>query len=236
MHAPFSRGLAWHRYEGLEDEFLDVTKYFPFEKTYKMIWSEFFSDFLTKIGSSVDSFFRNMFYDKIFDSYPHVSSLRGSSRRKDINYFRDFFEPIYELSRAEVDIAYGLTFYDSKYRPFEEFENKKNPTWWDSYNHVKHTWFDCIEEATLENVVGALAGLFILNVLHIESREYLIKYQDVIVCDYKRQTPMSLLEKVVKASMIGIPENWGRYNFVARTPLFTHTFRIDKTVSSPLLL
>lgn len=227
MRASFSRGLAWHRYEGLEDEFLDVTKYFPFEKTHKTIWSEFFSDFLTKIGNSVDSFFRNMLNDKIFDSYHHVSALKG--RRKNINYFRDFFEPIYKLSGAEVDIAYGLTFYDSKYRPFEDFQKEKNPTWWDSYNHVKHTWFDSIEEATLENVAGALAGLFILNVLHIESREYLIKYQDVIVCDYMRSIPMSLLVKVVKASMIGIPTNWGHYNFVARTPLFTHTFRIDKT-------
>jgi hypothetical protein len=226
MHAPFSRGLAWHRYESLEDEFLDVTKYFPFEKNHKAIWSEFFSDFLTKIGNSVDSFFRNMLKDKAFDTYPHVSAMK--KRKKDINYFRDFFEPIYELSGAEVDIAYGLTFYDTKYRPFEEFGKKKIPAWWNSYNHVKHTWFDCIEEATLENVVGALAGLFILNVLHLESREYLVKYQDVIVGDYMRGIPISLLEKAMKASTLGIPENWRGNNFIARTPLFTHTFRIDK--------
>lgn len=166
MNAPFNRGLAWYRYKSLEDEFVSATRYFPFEKAHKGIWSEFFSDLLTKTCNSIDSFFRNMLKDTApCCSYPHVQVL-SKKRKKDITYFRDFFEPIYALSGAEVDIAYGLTFYDTKFRPFEDFGNNQIPVWWTAYNHVKHTWFDCAKEATLECVVGALAGLFILNVLN----------------------------------------------------------------------
>ena len=231
LDAPFNRGLAWYRYKSLEEEFISATKYFPFEKKHSQIWSEFFSDLLTKIGNSVDSFFRNMLKDTMFDSFPNVIALRETEktkkRNKDINYFRDFFEPIYQFSGAEVDIAYGLTFYDSKYRPFGEFETNQVPIWWNAYNHVKHTWFDCIEEATLENVVASLGGLFLLNILHKESQEYLIKYQDVMVRDFQTSLTQREVLKLMKESIIGIPNRWNSFNFRARTPLFTHTFRVD---------
>lgn len=228
MRNPFSRGLAWYRYLGLQDEFINATKYFPFEKKHSQIWSEFFSDLLTKIGNSVDSFFRNMLKDQMFASFPNVIALKKKRRKKDINYFRDFFEPIYHLSGAEVDVAYGLTFYESGHRPFEAFKNNQIPKWWDAYNHVKHTWFDSMKEATLENVVSALGGLFLLNILHKESQEYLIKYQTVIISDFPETISGILKLDLFKNSMIGIPRRWDTYNFIARTPLFTHTYRSDE--------
>jgi hypothetical protein len=234
MDAPFTRGLAWYRYKGLEEEFIQATKYFPFEKEHKEIWSEFFGDLLIKTGNSIDSFFRNMLKDKDASSscqYPHVQALQACKRKKDINYFRDFFEPIYVLSGAEVDIAYGLTFYDAKFRPFEPFAKNDIPSWWTAYNHVKHTWFDCLGEATLENVVGALAGLFILNVLNTSSRLYLLNYQNVIKWDYMESTFEADKIKLMKASKIGFPKEWKGYNFTASTPIFIHSYRIDQEAS-----
>lgn len=202
--------------------------YFPFEEKYGMIWSEFFSDLLIKIGNSLDTFFRNMLRDRMFDSYPHVSNLKESGRKQDIKYFRDFFEPIYQLSGVEIDTAYGLTFYGRKCCPFKEFSSKKSPNWWTSYNHVKHEWFDRIEEATLANTIEALAGLFTLNVLHKESQEYLIRHQNVISYDYRKHMSRALIWNYFQASMMGVSKAWTMYNFKAVTPLFIHTFRIDE--------
>jgi hypothetical protein len=230
LDAPFHRGLAWYRYKGLEDEFLAATRYFPFEKAHKGVWSEFFSDLLTKTCNSIDSFFRNMLKDTTVSSckYPHVAALIASKRHKDMNYFRDFFEPIYLLSGAEVSIAYGLTFYDRDFRPFEEFAQGKIPAWWTAYNHVKHTWFDCVEEATLENVVSALAGLFVLNVLNTSSRLYLIRHQNVIKWDYMKAVRGKTVIDAMKESKMGISKNWANYNFTASTPVFVHVYRTDK--------
>jgi hypothetical protein len=232
MDAPFNRGLAWYRYKSLEDEFIAATKYFPFEKPHKDIWSEFFSDLLTKTCSSIDSFFRNMLKDTTvcLAQYPHVAELQAKNikdKDKNINYFRDFFEPIYVLSGAEVDIAYGLTFYDTKLCPFKEFSSKKIPTWWDSYNHVKHTWFECIEEATLENAVSALAGLFLLNVLNPSSKMYLIKYQNVIKWNYLKNAPDATKLRLLNDSRMGIPKPWAGYDITASTPVFVHKYRVD---------
>lgn len=228
MDNPFSRGLAWYRYKRLQDEFINATQYFPFEQKHEAIWSEFFSDLLTKVGSSVDGFFRKMLEDSRFDSCPHVPALKASYRPHDINYFRDFFDAIYQLSDVEVTTAYGLTFYGSC-RPFAGFLDSKNnkvPSWWDAHNHVKHGWYVNIEEATLKNTIEWLAGLFVLNVLHKESQEYLIKYQDVIRGEFLDKMPDYMILDHFRASMIGIPKRLNQ-TCVAVTPLFMHTFRID---------
>jgi hypothetical protein len=104
LDAPFNRGLAWYRYKSLEDEFLAATRYFPFEKAYKGIWSEFFSDLLIKTGNSVDSFFRNMLKDTTPNhcNYPHVRGLLASHRSRNIHFFRDMYDPIYLLSGARA--------------------------------------------------------------------------------------------------------------------------------------
>lgn len=230
MISPFRRGLAWYKYKRLENEFINATEYFPFEKDYNKIWSEHFSDLIGKIGNSMDSFFRTMLKDEIFDSYPHISELKESKRKKDINYFRDCFKPIYKLSGVEVEISYGLTFYEEKCRPFKDFNNNGVPKWWTAYNHIKHEWFDCIKEATLENTIEALAGLFVLNILHKESQEYLIKHENVIVWEYLRSFPQGYILGILKNSMIGIPATLKSYTIKAETPLFTHIFRVDESV------
>jgi hypothetical protein len=185
---------------------------------------------LTKTGNSIDSFFRNMLKDTtpISSNYPHVAGLIASRRPRDIHFFRDLYDPIYLLSGAGVGIAYGLTFYDKNLHPFYEFRRQRVPAWWTAYNHVKHTWFDCIEEATLANVISALAGLFLLNVLNTSSRMYLIKHQNVIRGDFMESMSRSQVEHAMEGSKMGIPKNWAHYNFTANTPVFVHAYRSDK--------
>jgi len=228
MIDPFSRGIAWYKYKRLENDFLNATLYFPLEKRYKEIWSEHFGDLIVRVGNSVDSFFRIMLKDKSFDVYPHVSALKRSRGRRDVTFFRDFFEPIYNLSGADVQVAYGLTFYETKCSPFKEFKNNEIPEWWTSYNHIKHEWFDRMQEATLENTVKALAGLFVLNILHKESQRYLIRHTEVIDFGYrmgKRQ-----MEEYLMKSIIGVPKGFSGWKIKAETPLFTHFFRVDENV------
>ena len=228
MIDPFRRGIAWYKYRRLEDDFINATLFFPLEKRYKEMWSEHFSDLIVRVGNSVDSLFRTMLKDKLFDSYPHVPMLRSSRRSHGISYFRDFFEPIYQLSSVEVQIAHGLTFYERKSCPFKEFKYDKIPDWWTSYNHVKHEWFDCIKEATLENTVRALAGLFVLNIIHKDSQKYLIQHTEVI--DFGFRMSKREMEKYLMKSMIGVPKGFSGWKIKAETPLFTHFFRVDESV------
>lgn len=93
---------------------------------------------------------------------------------------------------------------------------------------MKHEWFDCVKEATLENTVKALAGLFVLNILHKDSQKYLIRHKEVI--DFGFRMSKRHMEKYLIKSMIGIPKGFGGWKIKAETPLFTHFFRVDESV------
>lgn len=224
---------SWLHYQRLEKELTDSVFYVPLVQNHKKVWSEFFGDLIVRVGNSVDSLFRIMLEDKTFDTrYPHVTILsQNKKRKKDINYFRDFFEPIYRLSEAEIKVKHRLTSY-GKTCPFEGFKSNKVPKWWTAYNHGKHQWFKRIEEATLENTINALGGLFVLIILHKGSQQFLIENENIISCDFQKNMPKSYIVSVFNQSMIGIPKELRNYSFMAKTPLFTHIFRIDENATA----
>ena len=243
MLDPFERGKAWFIYSKLEREFIDTTSYVALETVHKNVWSEKFGELLIKIGGSVGSFFDLMVNNRSLDGEETVEELRrkieeerqkreNKQKKKsdwspDIRDFRKAFNPVFSLSSAEVEASYGLTYYD-KFYPFKGFK-RKSPLWWESHNKLKHKFFEQLEKrATLQNAINALASLFILNILHKESQEYLIKRQNVIVCDYMKSMSKVNVLGFFKASKIGIPEGAVNYGFRAMTSLFTHTFRTDK--------
>ncbi len=233
MLNPFERGKAWFLYSKLERDFIDTTSYVALETVHGGVWSEKFGELLTRTGDLVDSFFRLMINSKSLDAETQVQNLRAkipTEQRTNPNWFpkiTDFsatFDPIFQLSSIEVEADYGLTYY-GKLHPFKDF-NKQSPSWWEPYNKVKHEIFEQIEKkATLENAINALASLFALNILHKESQEYLVKYQNAIVYDgMKWENVLDYL----RASKTGIPKSVSSANFKAVTPLFTHVFRIDE--------
>jgi len=234
----FERGKAWYMYSRLEREFIDTTTYIGFEQVHKDVWSEKFAELLVRIGDLMDSSYRLMINSKSLDNEMKINELRNKIQQKrnnpktknwnpDINDFRITFNTIFQLSSVEVEADYGLTYYGTL-QPFKKFD-KNPPLWWESYNKIKHEIFEQIEKrATLENVISALAGIFILNILHKESQRYLIRYTDVFFAEYldKRH-----LEKELGKSFIGKPKGYDGWQFIAKTPLFTHKLRTDYNVN-----
>ena len=219
-------------YNKLERDFIDTTSYVALETDHSSVWSEKFGELLTRTGDIVDSFFRLMIDSKSLDGETTVKHLRAkklTEQKRNKNWFpkigdfRATFDPVFGLSSAEVEADYGLTYY-GKLKPFKDFD-KQSPSWWDPYNKVKHEIFEQIEKkATLENTLNALASLFVLNILHKESQRYLIKYTNIIFGEYLRKPD---IEKFLGASFVGSASNAPSYRLVAKTPLFTHGFRVD---------
>jgi hypothetical protein len=237
MIDPFERGKVWFIYSKLEREFIETTSYVALETGHKDVWSEKYGELLIKIGSAVGSFFDFMVNSKSLDNEQTVENLRAKilkekkKRSPTMTDFRKAFNPVFDLTSAEVEARYGLTYYGNL-QPFKGF-GKRAPFWWDSYNKVKHQFFEKIEErAQLEHTINALAALFILNILHKENQEYLIKYQNVITCDYAKHFGKKTLLGFFEASKIGVPKAVRVYNCVAVTPLFKHVFRADDTPCS----
>lgn len=237
MIDPFIRGKAWFLYNRLERDFMKTTTYVALETVHNDVWSERFGELLIRTGDMVDSFFRYMINSKSLDNKDTVEKLRKKIREKrqtdpnwhpNINDFRKAFNPIFQFSSVELEASYGLTYY-GELQPFKDFA-RSSPVWWESYNKVKHEIFEQIErKATLENCINALAGLFILNILHKESQGYLIRYTNVITFPHQSKAQM---EKHLMKSMMGIPKEFRNWEVVAGTPLFTHFFRVDEKVEA----
>jgi len=99
---------------------------------------------------------------------------RGNSN---IGDYREVLEPYYNLSKQTVGITEKHKPY-YKTKPFKRFSDgrrkDRRPDWWIAHTKVKHDRFANLEHATLKNVAESLAGLFLLNVIHIKGRLYAI--------------------------------------------------------------
>lgn len=198
-----------------------------------LVSSLFFSKLLVRICDSIVDIFQIMVNYSGFDDFPHVQKLKDSLRNRDMPFYRDFFDPIYDLPSAMVRLDERFVYCKTEYVPFKKFSNNDIPPWWKSYEEIKNSKRSEKKKTSRENVISALAGLFLLNVLHIESQEYLLNFKyPRPIFQYLNQAgprfePTPSLNKILLQSLVGIPWRWGKHIFCVKTDLFSHEFRVD---------
>lgn len=171
----FKIGYHVDRYYELEEDFLKVLKYMPLEiyntsEAREKATSTYLADLLLRIGSNIDIVFRKMImsrYKSVYDDkLKQINTERTAKAEKQLNSvnlsFKDYMELENELDATHKLSNYKVTIIQTKEQltPFKDWETKKTPTWWSSYNHVKH--HALLDEANLDNVIQALAALFLL--------------------------------------------------------------------------
>ena len=217
----FSIGNAWRDFLDFEAEFREALAYVPLRESHLQVWSHKFGKILDQVGSAVDSFLwvaakeGGLFRD---------NALRDKEKLNIVDYCQ-ILEPVYHLSTAQV-IAYDGPAHYGPFTPFEAFgkmlaSEQKIEWWWKAYQSYKHNRYSESAEATLSNTLQALAGLFLLNVLHKENQRWLIE-KEVIA----RQNPMGYV-------MLALNLSGSRFgstlpNVRARRELFVHEFRFDR--------
>jgi hypothetical protein len=225
--------MAWHTYQNLEKDLIDVTRYVALEKENDSTHSEKIAQLLLLIGSTVDSVFFEMRTSPFLDDRKGVADLRQIPE-PNIGQYREVYDPIYELSKIKVLAHHGLTNYGS-IKPFYPFLPKQSPSRWDAYNDIKHEFFQNWRKGTSKNLVHALGALFTLNVLHMDARFYLLQRKIIVtVSGYDDQVynlPLLQTYDLMKRSFIGLPNNvsWGAF---ASSEVFYHSFRKDLNVTA----
>lgn len=222
----FESGYAWQTFNRFERRFLDALEYVPLQNEHDNVWSPIFRELLTQTCAEIDTFFRNMASSKSLDGKPTATALRNVDKL-DIEKYRQAFESIFELSTAEVTVRDEVHTYD-KIKPFEAFLQKKSPQWWQSHNDVKHNWAQNYVNANLRNTLCSLGGLFLLNVLHHESKHYLVMTRRILTGMPNFQNPLQDFNPAV------LWNDWLRDSFKgtkgiecwAETRLFYHKLRV----------
>ncbi|SES66358.1 hypothetical protein SAMN04488587_0418 [Methanococcoides vulcani] len=167
--------FVWNEYRYLEDDFLKSVRYLPLVPEHYDVWSAHFADLLIRIGSVFDSFLKRAIFCESSDDIENIDNYRSKYSDNKINiidYF-DVFEPTYKLSSK---VVYELHESES-IEPFSNWnETYTRLDWWNAYTSLKHDRFVNREAATLEAILNALGGLFLLNVLNPETALFLVDY------------------------------------------------------------
>jgi len=227
----FHRGMAWHTYQNLERDFIDVTRYVALERENGATYSERIAQLLLLTGSTVDSIFFEMRTSPSLDGKNGVAELRQNPE-PNIGQYRDVYEPIYQLSTVGVVAHHGLTNYGT-IKPFDPFLPKQSPSWWVAYNDIKHEFYQNWRKGTLDNLVRALGALFTLNVLHKDAQYYLLQTKVIQSVssseDQVYNLPLFQVYGLMTRSFIGLPNNvsWGA---AASSEVFYHSFRKDPNI------
>lgn len=234
----FLDGHSWQNFQDLENKVLECLDYVALDTVHEEVWSNRFGELLIRIGSAIDSFFNKARECYYFDKEQGIKDLRQQNQPDILDYCK-FFERYYQLSEAFVAIHQPNGIFYKAYSPFSEFKQNQSPSWWKSYNKVKHEWYDSSREhGNLKNVIESLGGLFILNVLHKDSQKFLvlnnvIKAGDKSYYEYSGVTKNHLLS-LLKDSKIGIITDLTLIPFVgdcwANSRLFEHDLRKTSTI------
>ena len=212
----FTKGAAWQDLADLENELIEILTYVPLRKEHNDVWSRKFGRLLDETGSAVDSFFKVAIAGgRLFEG-----KTKKEMKNLDIVDCRKIIGPVYRLAEVRVAVSDGIASYE-ELEPFKAFASDSTPDWWEAYNKYKHSRYADIDIATLRNSVEALAGLFVLNVLHKENQAFLVE-RGVIRATYGPSDKGIII--ALAKSDFGIVAG---YKCEAKSELFDHMFRRD---------
>jgi hypothetical protein len=142
----------WEYFLALEEDLERCTRYVEFDERNFETFSIEFAKLLLAAGSEVDVLAKMI-----------CNKLDPAARARKIDQYRLCImtrRPAF--ADAEVNMS---RYFREPFRPWETWKpaaggSPTNPTWWQSYNKVKHKRNTCFNQATLSNVLNAFAGYF----------------------------------------------------------------------------
>ncbi len=214
----FNPELVWEQYTTFEEEFIHYLRYVPLEDEHYNVYSMQLGNLLNNIGSIVDSFLNNAIGCDCLNDIQNIAKFR---QKKDRNMedHRKVFENFYNLSKKEIFILKDF----SKITPFSNWKENQAIEWWGKYTDIKHDRFKNRKEATLKTTLDALGTLFLLNVIHLDTRAILVRDGIIPSVVLNPYSPTGGREIFIRMSLKKEPLD-GYGSIYAKTRLFGYVF------------
>lgn len=173
----------WKKYLYLEEKVMDTEKFVTFCKSNKHTYSNAFEELLVVICTEIETVFKEWLQINKGYIKKYLTELLKLITIEDLNKM-----VILKLSNIELkpfnDLSYLVKNNINNSDKLNGFDASKNLKWWNAYNNIKHNKFTYREQANLENVLDALAALFILESLRIKNMDN-SDSNDAFDCPYK---------------------------------------------------
>lgn len=145
----------WQHFLALEADFAATSRYVELSPQNFSAFSIEYAKLLLAVGSEIDVLCKII-----------CENLDASAKRNNIDDYRACLTAHTQIASEEILIRrYNLSF-----QPWSAWTLGNNPSWWRSYNNVKHQRNSHFSEANLENSANAIAGLFAI-VLYCHKAE-----------------------------------------------------------------
>lgn len=152
--------VDWLLFLSLEKDFINTINYVEICEQNRKTYSIVYLKLIISICSSIE---------KLGKKYcKEINSSFASKTNPDI---KDINITIINYNSKFPEIKCEIPRYGIELSPWEKWLKKETPDWWTAYNNVKHN-NDSYEDATQENVINALAGLFCLNLYYYKEDLY----------------------------------------------------------------
>ena len=160
----------YRRYHQIESDFLEMMDFIHISDKYSdpcyKIGSSKLMDFCLKIGTEIETLFREMLNDKKFDSYPDIAKNRNN---QNINVYKKIIEPKYELRKYSLFVK---PIRDEIF-PFINFDSQ-TPEWFKIYSKSKHNKLELLNKWNMLYSLYSLGALLLLVINHpsVESKVF----------------------------------------------------------------
>ena len=138
----------WNYFLALEEDVVRLSRYIEFTQDNFSAYSLELARVLFSAASEVDVVAKQL-----------CARLDAARQADNIAKYREIIQPALPILADTLVLVprFGLTL-----NPWEQWRNDANPFWWKAYNNVKHHRHTHFADASLENALNSVAGLFVL--------------------------------------------------------------------------
>jgi len=137
----------WQHFLALEADFAATSRYVEFSQKNFATFSIEYTKLLLAIGSETDVLCKII-----------CERIDSAAPKGNIDQYRTCIAAHTQIASEEVLVRrHSLSF-----KPWGPWANGKNPSWWRSYNNVKHQRDAHFDEANLDHCANAISGLFVV--------------------------------------------------------------------------
>ena len=145
----------WQHFLALEADFAATSRFVEFSQKNFPTYSIEYAKLLLAVGSEIDVLCKIM-----------CERVDAAAKRNNMDDYRTCLTAHTKIASEEVLIRrHNLDF-----KPWAAWATGKNPSWWRSYNNVKHQRDLHFPEANFENTANAIGALFVI-VLYCHKAE-----------------------------------------------------------------
>jgi hypothetical protein len=137
----------WNYYLALEKDLENLARYIEFCQDNLLVYSIELTHILLSASSEIDVIMKQL--------------CLLAAPTKVVNNINDYRAIVQSQLSFMINEEVSIDRFELSFRPFENWNEARNPDWWKSYNNVKHQRDSYFFEANLQNTINAVGALLL---------------------------------------------------------------------------